>query len=448
MMQAYRMSLQVNCSSRLCVQLLQAACLSTTTHNNTKNSYELVVVGGGSGGCATAAKFSSRLGKGKVVIIDPADTHYYQPMFTLIGGGMKTLQNSCKPMSKVLPKKADWLKQSCVEFDPDNNTVTTEDGSKISYKYLVVAMGLQLNYDQIPGLLEALNTPNSGVGSIYSPLYVNKTYEALQQFKSGNAIFTFPNTPVKCAGAPQKIMYIAEEYLRKHGKRDGANIIYNTSLGVLFGIKKYADSLWKVVESRGMTVNTRRNLVEVHGASKQALFQNLDDPSDTTLTDYEMLHVTPPMSAPDVLRSSSLVDANGFLSVSKDTLQHTRYSNIFGIGDCTNTPNAKTAASVAGQVGVLRRNLSAAMSGTPLHAVYDGYASCPLVTGYSKCIMAEFDYNGNPLETFPINQAKERRTMFIMKKYFLPDVYWYGLLKGYWEGPALMRRVMHLGLKK
>ncbi|KAA0189173.1 hypothetical protein HAZT_HAZT008612, partial [Hyalella azteca] len=398
--------------------------------------YELVVVGGGAGGCAAAAKFSSKLGAGKVAIIEPADMHYYQPMFTLIGGGMKTLKNSCKPMSKVLPKKADWIKQRCISFDPDNNKVVTEDGKEISYKYLVLALGMQLNYDAIPGLIEGLTTPGSGVCSNYSPAYVDRTFESLKAFKSGNAVFTFPNTPVKCAGAPQKVMYISEEYLRKEGKRDKANIIYNTSLPVLFGIQKYADALWKVVKSRNIEVNTRRNLVEVLPREKRAVFQNLDNLAEKVTTDvgvvaeFELLHVTPPMSAPKELKAcQQLTDANGFVSVNKDSMQHTTYSNVFGIGDCTNSPNAKTAAAVAGQIGVLRKNLSAVMAGKPLTAVYDGYTSCPLVTGYSKCILAEFDYSGQPLETFPINQAVERRTMFHLKKDFMPDMYWLGLLK-------------------
>ncbi|XP_047501361.1 sulfide:quinone oxidoreductase, mitochondrial-like [Penaeus chinensis] len=422
----------------------QTAALSTSSVRN--KSYELVVVGGGAGGCATAAKFSSKLGKGKVAVIEPADMHYYQPMWTLVGGGMKTLENSGKPMSKVLPKKADWIKQRVVAFDPANNKVMTDDGQEINYQYLVVALGLQLNYNKIKGLPEAFETP--GVGSNYSPLYVNKTFESLRNFKQGNAIFTFPATPIKCAGAPQKIMYIADEYLRKNGKRDKANILFNTSLGVIFGVKKYAEVLWEVVKERDLTVNLRHNLVEVKPDSREAVFQNLDNPEEFKTFEYEMLHVTPPMSSPDVLNQcTSLVDGAGYLNVKKDTMQHVDFPNVFGIGDCTSLPTSKTAAAVAGQVGVLRKNLSAVMAGKNPDSLYDGYTSCPLVTGYSKCILAEFDYDGNPLETFPINQAKERRTMFHLKKDFMPDMYWLGLLNGYWEGPKYFRKAMHLGLK-
>ncbi|KAK4310135.1 hypothetical protein Pmani_018274 [Petrolisthes manimaculis] len=361
-----------------CRTLRNTAAFSTSY--KVHKSYKVVVVGGGAGGCATAAKFASKLGQGNVAVIEPADMHYYQPMWTLVGGGMKKLEDSGKPMSQVLPKKADWIKQRAVSFEPDNNTVTTQDGQQVQYEYLVVALGMQLNYHQIKGLPAAFETP--GVCSNYSTLYVNKTLAALQNFRQGNALFSFPATPIKCAGAPQKIMYIAEEYFRKHGKRDQANIIYNTSLPVIFGIKKYADALWEIVKERNISVNLRHNLIEVKPDSKEAIFQNLDDPEDLKTYQYEMLHVTPPMSSPDVLRQcSQLVDAAGYLDVNKETLQHVRYPNVFGLGDSSNVPTSKTAAAVAGQVGVLGKNLSLVLKGDKPRHLYDGYTSCPLVTG-------------------------------------------------------------------
>ena len=172
-----------------------------------------MVVGGGAGGCAVAAKFTSMLPKGSVAVIEPADMHYYQPMWTLVGGGMKDLKDSGRRMADVLPTNATWIKERATNFSPETNTLKTESGKQITYEYLVVAMGIQIDYNKIEGLPEAFETP--GVCSNYSTLYVNKTMEALKNFRSGNAIFTFPNTPIKCAGAPQKAMYISEEYLRK-----------------------------------------------------------------------------------------------------------------------------------------------------------------------------------------------------------------------------------------
>eukprot|EP00096_Caligus_rogercresseyi_P012124 TRINITY_DN4994_c0_g1_i1.p1 TRINITY_DN4994_c0_g1~~TRINITY_DN4994_c0_g1_i1.p1 ORF type:complete len:434 (-),score=68.13 TRINITY_DN4994_c0_g1_i1:126-1427(-) len=423
-------------------------CFSSSSGLLASKSYKLLVVGGGAGGCSIASKFASKLGRGHVGIIEPKNEHYYQPLWTLVGGGQCKLEDSGKPMSTVLPKKADWIQQKAMNFKPEENKVVIEDGTEIEYEYLVVAMGIQLNYNKIKGLEDALQTP--GVGSNYHSAYVKNTWKSICDFKSGNALFTFPSTPIKCAGAPQKIMYLAEREFKKRGIREKANVSYHTSLPVLFGVKKYADSLWEVVNERGINVNLRSNLIELKPDSREAVFQNMDAPEDLKTLPYEMIHVTPPMSAPDVLSGcKTLVDTTGYLNVDKETLQHLTYPNIFGVGDCTNVPTSKTAAAVAAEVGVVRRNLWSVMQGQNSRAVYDGYTSCPLVIGPGECILAEFDFNAppQPLETFPINQAKPRKLIYYMKKHMMPQVYW-TMLKGYWEGPKYVRKLLHLGLSR
>lgn len=419
--------------------------LSTSPALLQDQAFKLVIVGGGAGGCGTANKFASKLGAGEVAVIEPSDMHYYQPMWTLVGGGLKDLQQSGRPMADCLPKSATWIKDSVTSFSPETNQVTTSSGDTITYDHLVIAMGLQLRYEKIKGLPEAFDTP--GVGSNYSSKYVGKTQAALRDFKGGNAIFTFPNSPIKCAGAPQKIMYIAEEAFRRAGVQ--ANVHYYSALPVIFGVKKYADSLWQVVNSRGINVNLRHHLVEVRPETREAVFQHLDTQEMVTAP-YDLLHITPPMSTPDpLLTNPALVDAGGFLSVDKETLQHTKFPNIFGIGDCTSVPTAKTAAAVAAQLGIMRKNLGASLAGRPLAAKYDGYTSCPLVTGRSSVILAEFDFQAppQPLETFPLNQAKERWSMYQLKAHFMPQLYWFGLIKGWWEGPGIFRKLFHFGLK-
>jgi NADPH-dependent 2,4-dienoyl-CoA reductase/sulfur reductase-like enzyme len=427
--------------------LVVKRCFSSSSYLGADQHYRLVVVGGGSGGCATAAKFARKLGKGKVAVIEPATKHYYQPMWTLVGGGLKTMEQSGKSMESVLPTAATWIREKVTGFQPKENYVTTESGDKISYDFLVVAAGLELRYDKIKGLLDAFDTP--GVCSNYSPLYVEKTTKAIKEFKAGgDAVFTFPNSPIKCAGAPQKIMYIAEETFRLQGKP--ANVMFYTALPVLFGVKKYADALWKVVQERGIHINLRHNLVEVKPDSKEAVFENLET-KEKVVQHYDLLHVTPPMNAVPVVRDcKELSNQDGYLEIDKFNLQHVRFPNIFGIGDCTSLPTSKTAAAVAGQLGVLRRNLGAALEGKPLEAAYDGYTSCPLVTGKNSCILAEFDFSAppQPLETFPINQAKERSSMYWMKAHVMPPLYFHGMLRGYWEGPAVFRKAMRLGMSK
>jgi len=432
---------------------------STLLNSASTKSYKLLVVGGGAGGCSAAAKFAKKLkGTGQVAIIEPNDTHYYQPLWTLVGGGLKDLASSGRPMSSVLPKDADWLKTRAVEFDPDLNLVRTEDGQEITYEYLVVAMGLQLDFGKIKGLEAALEDPDSRVGSNYKPEYALKTAAAIKNFESGNAVFTFPKMPIKCPGAPQKIAYITERQLTKAGKRDKANVMYFSTLPVIFGVKKYADALWKVVESRGIDVHLNRHLVEVDGNNRIAVFEDLTNPeAPRQRVEYEMLHATPPMSAPDVLkRSTKLTDEAGFVKVSSKTLQHQDYSNVFALGDCSSVATSKTAAAVAAQLGILRRNLWAVMQAGPSGcrrpeemAEYDGYTSCPLVTGPGECILAEFDNSSppQPMETFPFNQAKPMWTMYQAKANVMPHVYWQ-MLRGRWEGPGIVRKGLHLGKGK
>jgi len=255
---------------------------SITSQLDAEHSYKLVVVGGGAGGCGTANKFVNKFGPGEVAVIEPNTMHYYQPMWTLVGGGVKTLAQSGRPMDSLLPKAASWIKDSVAGFEPEQNRLVTESGDVVNYDFLVVAMGLELRYDKIKGLPEAFDTP--GVGSNYSVKYVEKTKKAIDEFKGGNAIFTFPNSPIKCAGAPQKIMYLAEEAFRSKGIQ--ANIQYRSSLAVIFGVKKYADALWEVVKGRGINVHLRQNLVEIKPEAKEAVFENLDTKELVIKHDY------------------------------------------------------------------------------------------------------------------------------------------------------------------
>ncbi|XP_049638451.1 sulfide:quinone oxidoreductase, mitochondrial isoform X2 [Suncus etruscus] len=400
-------------------QLHTGACLAS------KNYYEMLVLGGGSGGITMAARMKNKVGADNIAIVEPSEQHFYQPIWTLVGAGAKQLSSSGRPTASVIPSGIEWIKDRVIEFNPDKNCIRTDTGKEIK------------------GLPEGFDHPK--IGSNYSFKTVEKTWKALQDFKEGNAIFTFPNTPIKCAGAPQKIMYLSEDYFRKTGKRAKANIIFNTSLGAIFAVKKYADALQEVIRDRNLTVNYKQNLIEVRADRQEAVFENLDKPGETQVISYEMLHVTPPMSSPNVLKNSPVVDAAGWVDVDKETLQHKKFPNVFGIGDCTNLPTSKTAAAVAAQSGILDRTISLIMKNKLPTKKYDGYTSCPLVTAYNRVILAEFDYNAQPLETFPFDQSKERLSMYILKADLMPFLYWNLMLKGYWGGPAFLRKLFHLG---
>ncbi|MBT2571500.1 FAD/NAD(P)-binding oxidoreductase [Planococcus sp. ISL-110] len=392
-------------------------------------SKEVVIVGGGSGGISVAARLlrmSPNL-KNHITIIDPAKFHYYQPLWTLVGAGVADKEVTERTMASVIPAGAKWLQEKVVKFLPEENAVELGNNEKISYDFLVVAGGIEINWDGVKGLKD--NIGKNGVCSNYSYEHVDYTWEMIRTFKGGNAVFTHPATPVKCGGAPQKIMYLAEDSFNRTGVRDKTNVIFGSANPAIFDVQKYREALEKVVERKKIDTRFRTSLIEIRGKEKEAVFENLDTHKKEVIA-YEMLHVTPPMHSPAFIRESPLADAAGWVDVHKYTLQHNHYENVFGLGDSSNLPTSKTGAAIRKQAPVVASNLLAVMQQQPLSAIYNGYSSCPLVTGYNKLILAEFDYDKQPDESMPFNQAIERRSMYIMKKDLLPVMYWDGMLKG------------------
>ena len=330
-------------------------------------------------------------------------------------------------MADVMPRGATWIRDRIVSFEPEKNEVQTESGKTLAYNELVVGAGIQLNWDAVKGLPEAIG--KGGVCSNYGYDKVPYTWESIQAFQGGNAVFTYPATPIKCAGAPQKIMYLAEETFRRRGIREQANVIYASATAGIFGVPKYAEALNKVVADRNIQTQFAKNLVEIRPQSREAVFKDVNSGEELVLK-YDMMHVTPPQGAPNFIKQSALADEAGWVGVDKHTLQHTKFPNVFALGDCSSLPCSKTGAAVRKQAPVLVQNVIAFRAEKPLSARYEGYASCPLVTGYGKVILAEFGYDGVIMETFPFDQAKERYSMYALKAYGLPSMYWHGMLQG------------------
>jgi sulfide:quinone oxidoreductase len=390
--------------------------------------HHVLIVGGGSAGLTVAA----RLTKGwfrrlDVAVIEPSDRHYYQPLWTLVGGGVFPKEASVRSEASVMPRRANWIRDAVNTFHPEQNYVLTHGGRKVSYDWLVVAAGIHIDWEKIPGLKESIG--KGGVCSNYSYDTVDYTWETIRGFRGGNAVFTHPSGAIKCGGAPQKIMYLAEDYFRRAGVRDKTRVLFCAAGRSIFSVDKYRSALERIIERKQIECHFRHELTEIRPQSKEAVFKNLDSGEVVTIS-YEMLHVTPPMSPPAFIASSPLADKAGWVEVDKETLQHVRFPNVFALGDCSSLPTSKTGAAIRKQAPVLVRNLKAAMAGKPLIAKYNGYTSCPIVTGYGSLILAEFDYDRQPAETFPFDQSKERWSMWLLKKYLLPLLYWKGMLKG------------------
>lgn len=413
-----------------------------------KSHYQILIIGGGTAGIMTAAQLKNQKSSLEVAIIEPSEKHFYQPAWTLVGAGTFDYQDTIREEKKYIPKGVDWIKQYAEKLDPANNKVVLRGGEELTYDYLVVAPGIQINVDALEGLKETLG--KNGVCSNYTdPEY---TWQCLQEFKGGTAIFSQANTPIKCGGAPQKIMYMADDYFRKAGTRKGAQVKFVVPGSVIFGVKDFADTLNKIIDRKEIETRFFYELVKIDGPNKTAWFKKMNENATDNKPElgeneedglismkFDMFHLAPPQSAPDFVRNSPLVHqegpGKGWVNVDQSTLQHVEYKNVFSLGDVAHFATAKTGAAVRKQAPVVVANLIKMIESESISdKKYEGYSSCPLVTGYGKMVLAEFKYgnvrDSDPLLSKFMDTSKESWFLWILKKYGLPYLYWNKMLRG------------------
>lgn len=394
--------------------------------------HTLLIIGGGAAGVSVANTLRRQNATIDIAIIEPSEKHYYQPGFTIIGAGAYTLKQATKNEVDLIHPSVTWIKDYAASFNPDNNSITLRSGETIHYDYLVVCPGLQLDWHKIAGLSETLGKNN--VCSNYSPDTAEYTWHCIQATLSGTAIFTQAPMPIKCAGAPQKIAYLAADRFRKAGRLNNISVEFYNAGAVLFGVPFFAKALSKVVADYGIKTYFNHNLIAIDGDTKTATFELSDsegNKSQITKT-FDMIHVTPPQSAPDFIKQSSLANAAGWVDVNERSLQHNKYSNIFSLGDVAATSNAKTAAAVRKQVHTVVDNLTYLITNKPLVESYDGYGSCPLTTSLNSVMLAEFSYGGKVTPSFPLLDPRKSRWIWWWGKTTgFPLLYWQWMLKGY-----------------
>jgi sulfide:quinone oxidoreductase len=389
--------------------------------------HSIVIVGGGTAGITVAARLCRALDEPDLAVIEPSDTHYYQPLWTLVGGGVAKREASARPMAGLLPAGARWIQSAVSALRPDENGVVTVDGREITYDYLVVASGLTLRWDLVGGLEGRAGA--DGICSNYAYDQCSRTWETIRDFEGGTALFTMPPPPIKCAGAPQKIMYMADDAFRKNGVRDRTDVVYGAATPGIFSVRKYAETLDKVIARRGIDARFQQRLTAVRADEREAIFTDGD--GKESVVGYDMLHLAPPQGPPRFVAESSLAGEGGWCEADRTTLQHPRFPNVFSLGDASGLPTSKTGAAIRAQAPVLTRNLLDAMAGLAPTAIYDGYTACPLITGYGKLLMAEFDYDLQPAPSLPwIDSGKERWSWYQFKRYGLPWFYWNVMLRG------------------
>lgn len=396
----------------------------------TNRHHRIVIIGGGTAGISVAARLR-RAGERDVAVLDPSDRHYYQPLWTLVGGGRAPLKESIRPQASVMPKGVEWIRRAAVAVDPEAREVTLDDGGTVSYDHLVVCPGIQLDWDRVPGLEAGLG--KDGLSSNYLPHTAPRTWDFIRGTRSGSAVFSMPTGAIKCGGAPQKIAYLAADYWRQAGVLGRIDVHLVIPGAAIFGVPEFARVLDGVVRRYGIKVHYGSEVTEVRPDAREVAVTDLGTGGTTTLP-YDVAHLVPPQSAPDWIKRSPLAGADdpaGYVEIDKHTMRHVRYPNVWALGDAGSSPNSKTGAAVRKQAPVLVENLLATVNGREPTAAYQGYSSCPLTTARNKMLLAEFDYSGRPTPSIPvIDTIRERTDMWHLKRRGLPFLYWNLMLRG------------------
>jgi sulfide:quinone oxidoreductase len=394
------------------------------------HQHEVVIIGGGNAGVSLAARLH-RYGVKDVAVVEPADQHFYQPLFSHIAGGRAKASEAIRPQRSVMPRGVEWIRDGAVDIDPAGNTVSLASGGRLGFGHLVVCPGLQLDWDKIPGLAEAVHSPAGA--SHYEFSLAAKAWTLLSGLKAGTAVFTMPAGPIKCGGAAQKPMYLACDYWREQGVLQNIRVVMVQPYPTVFGVPGVDDELNRKINEYGIELRLNSELVSVDAASQHALIRDTATGSAEELR-YDVLNAVPPQSAPDWLKATELPapgDSGGFVEVDSQTLRHVRYSNIWSLGDAAATPNSKSGGALRKQTKVLAQNLVAARKGKPLTGKYDGYSVCPFTVSRGTVVFAEFDDQRLPMPSVPkVPTWKESRTSWVVDRDIFPRIYWNLILKG------------------
>lgn len=410
---------------------------------------KIVIVGGGAAGITMAAYLSEMIHDEDITIIEPNVKHHYQPGYTMIAGGVFDADDVVKDTKSLLPRNVKWIQDSVKELNPENNSLTTKKSGVVDYDYMVLVPGGQLNFD----LIEGISRKELGKGNahcIYDFNGAQKCYEAitkLPQKKDAQLVFADTYTKIKCGGAPKKIAFMTEDYLRNEKAREGKQVNFYTNSGSLFKPAVFGDRLEELFEQKEIKPHFQHRLVSVDTYAKKAVFEKLPAPTLTATPfdanyekvnlDYDFLHFVPPMSAPDFIKKSDVVvkqgdlKHGGWVDVDKYTMIHNRYSNIVSLGDVSSLPTSKTGAAIRIQAPIAAKNLIAIMEGKTPTEKYNGYTACPIVTEYGKVLMCEFGYDKEVMPSFSmLDPGVDRSMWWMLKKHGLKPMYYHGMLTG------------------
>ncbi len=376
-----------------------------------------------------ANRLANRLEGATITLVDARQQHWYQPGFTLIAAGLKPASYAISRTADWLPEGVEWIPEHAAGLDPVAQRVTTRGGRVLAYDYLIVATGLTLDWEAIEGFSLDL-VGRDGVSAHYAgPEYAELSWRELDRFtdRGGVGLFGRPATEMKCAGAPLKMAFLAEDIARRKGNRDRVQLAYHAQNQTLFGVPIVHHRLRQLFDERGIEARYDHVLKALDAQRRVATYAT---PAGDVTTGYDFINVIPPQRAPGVIRAAGLGWTDrwldqGWIEVDPATLRHLRYPAIFGLGDIAGVPKGKTAASVKWHLPVVEDHLVSELAGREGTKTFNGYTACPMITRIGRAMLIEFDYTDNLTPSFPgiIAPLEELWISWLMKEVALKPTY-------------------------
>ena len=391
---------------------------------------KLLVLGAGTAGTMVVNRLCRLLDcdEWQMTIVDPHDTHYYQPGFLFIPFGMYSKNDVVKPKRDFIPSGVELIKTAADVIEPDHNRVKLVDGRILHYDFLVIATGAQTRPEMTPGLKE--HEWHKSIHDFYTVEGALDLAKHLRTWQGGRMVVNVVENPIKCPVAPLEFIMLADWFFHEQGIRDRVELIYATPLSAAFTKPIAAQHLGNILEHKNIQVVPDFMVMEVQPDARKLVSY------DEQEIEYDLLVTVPLNTGDDVVARSGMGDELNFIPVDKHTFLSPKYDNIFVLGDAAAVPTSKAGSVAHFAVDVFSENFLRHIDGLEMLPTFDGHANCFIESGFGKGLLIDFNYDVEPLPgryplpgvgPFTLLQESE---MNHWGKMMFRWMYWNILLKG------------------
>jgi sulfide:quinone oxidoreductase len=390
-----------------------------------------LILGAGTGGTMVANKMSAALDpqEWRIIVVDKDENHYYQPGFLFIPFGIYSPSDVVKPKRNFLPPTVEMIFGDIEMIEPDQNRVKLSNNRSINYDYLIVSTGSFIRPEQMTGLVDGGGW-RKNIFDFYTPDGAAALARFLKFWKGGKLVLNVAEMPIKCPVAPLEFLFLADWFFKERGIRDKVDITFATPLPGAFTKPRASSVLGNMLEDRGIKLETEYSIMEVDNAKQ--VIRSYDERE----IPYDLFITIPTNMGSEVIGASGMGDELNFVPVNKNTMQSSKWENVWLIGDASNAPASKAGSVAHFMLDVVVENILRHMEGLELLPKFDGHANCFIESGNEKGVLIDFNYDVEPLPGMfplpgfgPFSLLKESPANHWGKMMF-KWIYWNVLLKG------------------